>query len=113
MPIEEQPGVRSEMTAGEPRPWSLDGPDNAPAEIRSKIREKIGARSLPCEPCRAVWAGPGLGGQCAACDRPILPTEIEFECEQPGDLLRFHQACYLAWEHECQRLNQPPSPILH
>jgi hypothetical protein len=113
MPIEQPPGARSEMAAGGPPPWSLGGPDDTPAEIRSKIQEKISAGSLPCEPCRAVWAGPGLGGQCAACDRPILATEVEFECEQPGDLFRFHQACYLVWEHECYRLNRPPSEILH
>jgi hypothetical protein len=87
-------------------------PDPAP-RVRLEIREKIATRSLPCEPCKAVWGGAGSGAPCAACDRPILPAEIEFECEQPGDLLRFHQACYVLWEEECQRLERPPSEILH
>jgi hypothetical protein len=113
MPIEQQPGVHPEMTEGESLTLSLGGPDDAVADIRAKIQQKIAARTLPCEPCRAVWAGPGLGEPCAACDRPILATQIEFECEQPGDLLRFHQACYVAWEDECQRWNPPSSEIVN
>jgi hypothetical protein len=83
-------------------------------DIRAMIRERIAAGALPCERCRAVWAGPGVGMPCVACGRPILPTEIEFECEQPGpDLLRFHQACYLLWEDECQHWATPPPETVH
>jgi hypothetical protein len=91
----------------------IDSGSEGPTDVRRLIREKIVAQSLPCRPCRAIWAGPGAGMPCAGCDRPILPTEIEFECEQPGGgLLRFHQACYLNWEEECQHLERATA-IMH
>jgi hypothetical protein len=139
MSLEQQPGEREPSPAtdrrldtgagigpesGAPAPSQPGGrlireplgePADAAARVRPKVREKIATRSLPCEPCKAVWGGAGSGAPCAACDRPILPSEIEFECEQPGDLLRFHQACYVLWEEECQGLERPPSPstVLH
>src|SRR6185369_2695942 len=48
------------------------------------VREKIGNGSLPPTPWVTLWGGPGTRAACAACERPIVPPALEFECHAEG-----------------------------
>ena len=62
--------------------------------IRAVVREKLDSGDLPPEKCFITWFGPGSGQLCA---------DIECECEHPrGGLMRFHQACFAAWDEARQ-----------
>jgi hypothetical protein len=81
--------------------------------IRTMIREKLESGQLPPEKCLITWFGPGSGQRCVACERVIGPQEIECECEHPrGELLRFHQTCFAAWDDERQAIGVWPRPSL-
>ena len=46
-----------------------------------------------------TWYGHGRDRHCAACDRRILATDTEIECDVPGTgTIFFHLACYDAWQ---------------
>lgn len=66
------------------------------------IREKILAGVLPKQNCHMTWYGPGRGGTCVACDRPIAPGDLEVECDLPegGGTITMHQRCYDIWVEE-------------
>lgn len=67
-------------------------------ELEARIRYRILAGILPKQPCRMTWYGPGRGVACAACDRPIIPLEVEVECDlHGGGTLCFHVECYELW----------------
>jgi hypothetical protein len=62
------------------------------------IRRKIAANHLPRQDCDVTWYGPGRGRPCAACDRSIMPTEVEVECDlSDGSTVRLHRPCYDVW----------------
>ena len=70
-------------------------------ELRMMIRQKLARGNLPRHKCLVTWFGPGTGHRCVACDRVIGRQEIECECEHSaGDVLRFHQSCFAAWDDE-------------
>jgi hypothetical protein len=70
-------------------------------DLRGGIREKILAGHLPKEHCRMTWYGPGTGGICVACERPIAAKEVEVECDLPGGgTIRLHRRCYDVWSKE-------------
>lgn len=70
-------------------------------EIQFTIRQKLFAGVLPKEHCRQTWYGPGTGGICAACDRPIEPHEVEVDCDLGArGTLRLHQECHEFWLSE-------------
>lgn len=70
-----------------------------PDSIRAVVREKLDRGDLPPEKCFITWFGPGSGQTCIVCDRVIARADIECECEHPrGGLMRFHQACFAAWD---------------
>jgi hypothetical protein len=68
------------------------------AITRGRIRNAL----LPRGPVR-VWGGRGTGQPCALCDKPIEPTQVEYELEvrTRGSVqsYRFHVEC-------CQSLLQ-------
>jgi hypothetical protein len=70
-------------------------------ERRRIIRERILVGILPKQNCRMTWFGPGRGGKCVACDRPIAVHEVEVECDLPtGGTIRLHRRCYDLWVDE-------------
>ena len=48
------------------------------------IRQKILDGTLPKQNCRMTWYGPGTGGICVACERPIVTDDVEVECDLPN-----------------------------
>jgi hypothetical protein len=51
--------------------------------LQAMIHRKILAGDLPKENCRMTWYGPGTGGICFACERPIAADDVEVECDLP------------------------------
>jgi hypothetical protein len=69
-----------------------------PQELLERIQQRMAVGTLPCEDCVVTWYGSGRGRRCAACDRRILGTDTEIECDVPsGGTVYFHQACYDVW----------------
>lgn len=76
----------------------------SPTDLCETVRSKLQGGVLPREECARTWAGPGSGKACVACDQPIPPEEVEFECErQRGEVFRYHRACFECWERERRR----------
>ncbi len=73
--------------------------------VDDTIRRKIAARLLPGERCQVLWAGPGTGRLCVACDLPIGADATEYECDHAdGTVIDFHYGCYVLWEAACREL---------
>jgi hypothetical protein len=67
--------------------------------LQMRIQSLMTSGDLPCEDCVVTWYGQGRERQCAACDRRILATDTEIECDVPGTgSIFFHLACYDAWQ---------------
>ena len=71
--------------------------------LQTRIQSLMTSGDLPCEDCVVTWYGQGRERHCAACDRRILATDTEIECDVPGtgtgtDTIFFHLACYDAWQ---------------
>ena len=72
--------------------------------IASVVRAKLTAGALPRMEVQRSWAGPGSGLPCSGCDQVITRQEVEHEIEvNRGSTLRFHRACFLAWQQEAER----------
>jgi hypothetical protein len=69
--------------------------------LRREARNRIRSGKLPAEEPTRTWAGPGAGGPCALCDRPITKADTEFELEFTGRTdYRFHALCHALWQLE-------------
>jgi hypothetical protein len=70
------------------------------------IRAKLASGRLPKESIPRVWAGPGDGEICCACNETIPQTQ--YGMEGPGRLF-FHLRCFHLWDAERQApLPNPP-----
>jgi hypothetical protein len=76
-------------------------------ELRLLARERIAREELPCTAPARMWGGHGTGEHCSLCRKPIQPSEMELEVEQPisGSVqtFHFHIICQSAWQLECVR----------
>jgi hypothetical protein len=76
-----------------------------PQTIADTIREKIGAGHLPREDYIKLWIGYGQGCICAACERPILRSQVEHEMQfADGRVISMHFGCvelYEAQRRQC------------
>ena len=52
--------------------------------LQTRIQSLMTSGDLPCEDCVVTWYGQGRDRHCAACDRRILATDTEIECDVPG-----------------------------
>jgi DNA repair exonuclease SbcCD ATPase subunit len=78
-------------------------------ELKRKALERIRQELLPAEIPKAIWAGLGTGEPCSLCDRPVDPTEVEYEINAQGGIqstLRFHLRCHALWQLEVARLSE-------
>ena len=78
------------------------------SQLRVIARARIASAELPClEPPIRMWGGYGSGKVCVVCDKPIYPTEVEFEVEETIEgarkLMLFHSVCQSIWQLECAR----------
>jgi hypothetical protein len=83
------------------------------AYLREKARRTVENGKLPARSPDRTWGGPGVGAECAVCEKPVAKTELEFEIEfardggSPGlDKFHVHVRCFAAWEFE--RRNAQP-----
>jgi phytoene dehydrogenase-like protein len=77
------------------------------AYLRERARTAVRSGKLPARAPDRTWGGPGVGAQCAVCEKPITKAELEFEIEfarngeAPGlDKYHVHVRCFAAWEFE-------------
>jgi hypothetical protein len=71
-----------------------------PPDIRQRIRDKLDGGALPADRPERMYVGFGRDHSCAACDKPIGASEVEFEIAYySGErTYRFHLRCAGAWE---------------
>ena len=75
--------------------------------LTEKVRDKLDAGVLPHDDPLKLWAGGiGSGKPCTACEKPILPSQTEYEIEYYDDrpAIRLHVGCHTVWEAERKRL---------
>ncbi len=77
------------------------------ATLRKLARDALEKGVLPGGEPHRTWGGPGSGGFCAVCERPIERDQTEFELQFGRDDLgeanpRLHLRCFAAWEFERQ-----------
>ena len=78
-----------------------------PEGLQHRIRERILNGELPKQHCRMTWYGPGSGGICVACERPVAADEVEVECDlAKGGTIRLHRTCYDVWSKEWPRYGE-------
>lgn len=51
-----------------------------------------------------LWAWPGTLEPCVVCDRPIAPSEIQYEVPGPRGALPAHANCYQEWRAQSDAL---------
>lgn len=76
--------------------------------LRGKAREAMQAGKIPYSSESSLWGGRGGGGtDCAVCDQPVTPDELEYELEFASTTDDFkvrsyllHVGCFAAWHWE-------------
>ena len=72
-----------------------------PTISQALFAERFSRASSSKKHCRMTWYGPGAGGICVACERPIGVIDVEVECDLPdGGTIRLHRTCYDLWSKE-------------
>ena len=82
--------------------------------LRERARAAIQNGKLPAHTPDRTWGGPGVGAECAVCERPVKRDELEFEIQfahagaNPGlDKFHVHIRCFAAWEFERNKAKSP------
>jgi hypothetical protein len=78
-------------------------------ELEIRIRCLLLQDRLPRTVETKSWAGAGRGSCCGACDRDILPNDVEYELlfGEPGEAARrltMHHGCEVIWNRERKAL---------
>ena len=76
--------------------------------LREQARTAVQNGKIPARSPDRTWGGPGLGNECAVCQRPVTKEEMELEIEFATptgggpELAQFHLhvRCFAAWEFE-------------
>lgn len=80
----------------------MPGPPIPEAELRSLVRQRIGAKAIPVALVTQVWGGYGRDEPCCVCGEVIQHSQIEYEARVPDDgKFAFHMKCYALWQLEC------------
>ncbi len=75
------------------------------------IRAKIAAGVLPADAPGTVYARPGSGALCDACDRPIDQEDVEYDVDVAGERMVYvHRACFHLWRTAYARDRGRPWP---
>lgn len=80
--------------------------------LRLRVRKLIEVGRLPVTVPQQIYAGYGSNRTCAACDKPITNTQVEYDVndERSGEPLNFHMGCHVLWQIECQKLISAGAP---
>ena len=79
--------------------------------IAAAILSKLADGSLPAVSIQKVWAGPGSGRVCLACEQPISAQEIETEVEVGSAVvLLLHAECFRVWQDSLSQRRAPQRP---
>ena len=94
---------------GEHRSWAIlrgrMGDDDV--RIRGIIRLKLEMGTLPKSASGRLWAGPGGGETCSACDETITRTQTLHEWEHRHGKVVMHVRCWELWNGERARAHGP------
>jgi len=71
--------------------------------LAEKLRVRLDAGTLPTTRPRFIWAWPGAGETCSACDQPIAAGQGMYEVDWNEKAYGFHPACYGLWRDELIR----------
>ena len=75
--------------------------DDAKAQRRQLIQEKLRNGTLPYNSIPRVWGGASHGEMCDACDAAIGNPELIMEGINPdGKGVQFHVECFYIWDKE-------------
>ena len=79
--------------------------------LREQARQAVQNAKLPSRRPDRTWGGPGVGAECAVCEKPVTKDEMELELEfdgaDPGlDKFHLHPQCFAAWEFERSKAGQ-------
>jgi len=81
--------------------------------LREQARRAVQNGKLPARRPDRTWGGPGVGAECAVCEKRVTKDEMEFEIEfahdgaNPGlDKFHVHVRCFAAWEFERNKFPQ-------
>jgi hypothetical protein len=82
-----------------------------PSALRLLIREKLVNGSLPHNHIPRIWGGPGNGETCDGCGEIVTRSQMLMEgaLDAMGRGIRFHVACFQAWDAERQVPGHEPS----
>jgi hypothetical protein len=71
------------------------------AVLREKIVSRLDNGTLPAAGNQKIFGGYGTGQPCAACDAPVLETEVLYEVEVQPDaeviIMAMHRRCFDVW----------------
>jgi hypothetical protein len=75
--------------------------------LTKEVRDKLDAGVLPHDDPLKLWVGGiGSGKPCTACEKPILPSQTEYEIEYYDErpAIRLRVGCHTVWEAQRKRL---------
>ena len=74
------------------------------ADDLAAIAMRIRTGSIRHDPPEKTWGGMGNGRRCDACRRPIGSADLEIEADfdSATTTLRFHSACFTAWQRAAE-----------
>lgn len=82
----------------------MPGPAIPEPELRSLVRERIAANSVPVTLVTSLYAGYGNDEPCCICGEAIHRSQIEYHVPVSNIHFAFHMTCYALWQLECAGL---------
>ena len=66
--------------------------------LRRVIQRKLVSGRLPYDSAPTLHGGPGAGGTCDACDRPLLAKQLVMAVPLNGHFVQLHGNCFMLWD---------------
>ncbi len=67
--------------------------------VRAVVRQRLRTGRLPHESAPVIVGGPGAGGTCAACGRPLETRHLVMELpSRSAAELHLHADCFMLWD---------------
>ena len=68
--------------------------------LRRIIRSKLFLTALPSDSVPIIVGGPGQGGLCDVCERPLRATQLVMAVPAEETFAHLHADCFLLWDDE-------------